>query len=156
MRDSIESPMFGSSKVDSYQSQRNIIRGLTITSKDELEQAVPKKPTGLLFQKQPRHFSFNESEQSSFPSSYTSIKRQESLNSKETSNSNKTSNFKPLNQRISGSSGNASQKVQPSMFKNHLKSIASLVGADQNSIALSKSSSFSVYLYQLIIRIETS
>ena len=41
MRDSIESPSFNS-KFDSYQSQRNIIRGLTITSKDELEQAVSK------------------------------------------------------------------------------------------------------------------
>ena len=47
MRDSIESPVFGS-KVESYQSQRNMLRGLTITSKDELEQAVSKKPTGTL------------------------------------------------------------------------------------------------------------
>ena len=68
MRDSIESPMFGS-KRDTFQSQRNLIRGLTVTSKDELEQANTKKNYGGIFQKQKRHFSFAESENSSFPSS---------------------------------------------------------------------------------------
>lgn len=150
MRDSIESPVFGS-KAESYQSQRNVIRGLTITSKDELDHAVPRKPTGSIFQKQPRHFSFNESEQSSFPSSYNSIKRQESINSKGTANSNKTSNFKTLNKRVSGSSASGQQRIQPSLFKNHLKSIASLVGADQNVLALSKSNSFSVSKHKLRI-----
>lgn len=94
MRESLESPMFGS-KIDSYQSQKQmgLLRGITITSKDELEQAVSTKHLSAIFQKQKRHFSFNESENSSFPSSYNSYKRQESMNSKGTHDSNKTSNF---------------------------------------------------------------
>ena len=41
MRDSVESPVFGSNR-SSYQSQRSLIRGLTITSKDELEKTRSK------------------------------------------------------------------------------------------------------------------
>lgn len=48
MRDSIESPVFGS-KFDSYQSQRNMVRGFTMTSKDELDNAVSKKPVNQMF-----------------------------------------------------------------------------------------------------------
>jgi hypothetical protein len=147
MRESIESPVFGS-KADSYQSQRNIIRGLTMTSKDELEHAAPRLPPDQLFKKQLRHFSFNESENSSFPSSYhaSSIKRQESLNSNNTSNSNRTSNFKALQiQRKSGSSGkNSSGYKNPIGFKNHLKSIAQIVGADKNVLPLPQDSPYHV------------
>lgn len=139
MRESIESPVFGSSKIDSYGSQRNLIRGITLTSKDELENAVPRKPMNGMFKKQLRHFSFNESENSSFPSSYNqSIKRQESINSKTSGASNRTSNFKALQkQRKSNSSGKSSGIYKsPQGFKNHLKAIANLVGADKNVLPL--------------------
>ena len=97
-----------------------------------------------IFQKQLRHFSFNESEDSSFPSSYNSIRRQESINSKGTQNSNKTSNFVATIRRASNSSTKDRQRIAPSLLKNHLKSIASLVGADSNILGLPKSGSYTV------------
>lgn len=158
MRDSIESPVFGS-KIDSYQSQRNLVRGFTMTSKDELEQANPKKPSNQIFKKQLRHFSFNESENSSFPSSYNnSIIRQESLNSKDTQNSNRTSNFRALqHQRKSNSSSKSgSYYKSPQGFKNHLKTIAQLVGADKNVLSLPEGTPPQVYFSVIIIFYRTT
>lgn len=140
LRESLESPVFGS-KASDYQSQRNLIRGMTVTSKDELEHAFQTKPINQIFQKQKRHFSFNESENSSFPSSYnTSIARQESLNSKATNQSNRTPNFNLSHQvrirKSASSSKKGSVYKSPIGFKNHLKSIAHLVGADKNVLPL--------------------
>lgn len=141
LRESLESPVFGS-KTGDYQSQRNIIRGMTITSKDELEHAFQTKPISQIFQKQKRHFSFNESENSSFPSSYnTSIARQESLNSKGTNqSSSRTPNFNLSHQVKIRKSASSLKKgsvfKSPLGFQNHLKSIAHLVGADKNVLPL--------------------
>lgn len=145
MRESLESPVFGS-RDEAYQFQRQYIRRMTNTSKDELEQAQTRKNYGSIFQKQQRHFSFAESDGSSFPSSYkNSIIRQESLNSKGTHNSLKTPNF------ISGVGHRRSTKdapdfgprKSPGRFKNHLKAIAQLVGADQNTLVIPKHGSTS-------------
>jgi len=125
MRESLESPVFGS-KIDSFQSQRNLGRGLTLTSKDELESAQP--PSTQLFKKKLRFFSFHESDNSSFPSSHNNSAYGHET-SKGSNNSNKTSNFKGLqkNSRKSNSSGkNAKLLTNPKNFKNHLKSIAFL------------------------------
>lgn len=106
--------------------------------------------------KQLRHFSFNESENSSFPSSYnTSIHRQESLNSKATSNKSKrTSNFKvPRSDRKSDFSDNGNSKYSnPINIKNHLKSIAQFVGADRNMLSLPQDNSPVVrFLYKFTL-----
>lgn len=137
IRESIDSPVFGSNHAESFQSQRNIIRGLTITSKDELDHAVSRKPTSSIFQKKLRHFSFNESEASSFPSSYNSIRRQESINSKATQNSNKTSNFiSPGNNKSSIRLSNDKVKISPSLINNHFKPLAIKTKADQGNSGL--------------------
>jgi len=149
MGESLESPVFGT-KVGQHLSQRNVVRGLIGHARDELENASYKQPPSHIFKKQLRHFSFNESEHSSFPSSYnTSINRQESLNSNNTTNSNRTSNFNVLKtKRISGSSGNKSSNnyKNPIGFKNHLKSIAQIVGVDKNMLNLPYTAAVTVRL----------
>jgi hypothetical protein len=107
MRDSIESPVFGNT-VNDFQSQKNLVKGLSFTGKDEIEGVFPKRQTSNMFKKNKRHFSFVESELSSLPSSYSnSNNKRESLNSKNASNySDKTPNFKTLKaERISESTG---------------------------------------------------
>ena len=145
MRESIESPVFGT-RDDAYQFQRNFIRKITNNSRDELENAQSRKNYGSIFQKQQRHFSFAESENSSFPSSYkNSILRQESINSRGTQKSNKTPNFigaaRNSRSKIKQSEPNFGYK-SPSRFKNHLKAIAQLVGVEQNALVLPKKNSF--------------
>ena len=150
LRESIESPVFGS-KVDSYQSQKNLGRGMTLTSKDELDHAQTSKQVSQMFKKKMRNFSFHDSENSSFPSSYTnSILRQDTLNSKGTNTSNKTSNFNVVkkNKRKSNSSRKSGKKYgNPKNFKNHLKTIAQLVGADKNVLPLPQENDEKVIIF---------
>jgi hypothetical protein len=144
LRESIESPMFGSNN-DSFQSQKNLVKGFGLTGKDELEGVFSKRQTNHIFQKNKRHFSFCESELSSFPSSdINSNNRRESLNSKTTSNnSDKTPNFRALKaQRISGSSGMSKSKFNnPLNNKRNLESISESVGANKNMLSLPPDSS---------------
>jgi hypothetical protein len=157
MRDSIESPVFGS-KVDDFQSQRNLLNGVNLAGKDELEGVFPKRQTNNMFKKNKRHFSFVESELSSLPSSeIISNKRRESLNSKATSNySDKTPNFRVLKaQRISESSGmSKSRYFNPSNNKSNLESISESVGANKNMLSLPPDSS-PVIIHLLTIIIAT-
>lgn len=139
MRESIESPVFGNG-VDSFQSQKNLVNGFNLTAKDELENVFQKRPINHIFKKKKRHFSFNESDISSFPSSYSnSNNRRESLNSKTTSNySDKTPNFKALNhKRISESSGMSKSKYYNlANSKSNLESISETVEAHKNMLSL--------------------
>lgn len=142
MRESLESPVFGTYE-ETYKKQRNYIRQFTNNSnQDELDQANTRKNYGSIFQKQHRHFSFAESENSSFPSSYTknSILRQESLNSKGTVNSLTSPYFNVVSKKDKDPTFNSNKS--PSRFKNHLRAIAKLVGADQNTLVIPKNGSF--------------
>lgn len=139
MRESLESPVFGS-KMDSWPSQKNVIWGLTLTSKDELENAHPKKPSGQIFKKKLRFYSFHETDNSSFPSSHNTLGLNNNTpNSIGSNSSNRTSNFnvkKRENKKSNLSRKSGKLLKNPKNFKNHLKSIAFLVGAHQNILPI--------------------